>query len=74
MIVTQSRQHALAYYRGVTRYIDREGYSGLRALVAFSGELDIDGIKMTETSLNGFSETELPYRFDGFKLGRDPIP
>ena len=74
MIVTQSRQHALAYYLGVTRYIDREGYSGLRALVAFSGELDIDGIKMTEPSLNGFSETELPYRFDGFKPDGTPYP
>ncbi|WP_404924976.1 UvrB domain 3-containing protein [Mesorhizobium sp. ORM16] len=36
----------------------------MKALVAFSGELHIDGNTYTEAELNTFSETELPRRFD----------
>lgn len=39
MIVTSSRDHAMRYYFGVRDYIVEQGYSDLRALVAFSGEL-----------------------------------
>jgi type I restriction enzyme R subunit len=67
MVVTQSREHALKYYFGVRDYIKAQAYTGLKALVAFSGDLPIDGQTYTETELNGFSETELPGRFDGFK-------
>lgn len=67
MIVTQSREHALKYFRGVQTYIQAEGYADLKALVAFSGELELDGQSWTEAEINGFSETELPGRFDGFK-------
>ena len=67
MIVTQSREHALRYYFGVRKYIREQGYSDLKALVAFSGELELDGEIYTEADLNDFSETELPGRFDGFK-------
>ena len=65
MVVTQSREHALRYYFGVRDYIQRNGYSDIKALVAFSGELELDGETWTETTINGFSETELPRRFDG---------
>lgn len=65
MVVTQSREHALRYYQGVARYIEENGYHDLRALVAFSGPLTVDGETYTEAELNGFSETELPTRFDG---------
>ncbi|MCQ1856017.1 DEAD/DEAH box helicase family protein, partial [Neorhizobium galegae] len=67
MIVTSSRDHALRYYLGVRDYIAQRGYTDLRALVAFSGELPLDGEKYTEADMNGFAETELPRRFDGFK-------
>ncbi len=67
MIVSQSREHALRYYFGVRDYIKANRYSDLKAIVAFSGELGLDGETYTETVLNGFSETELPGRFDGFK-------
>jgi type I restriction enzyme R subunit len=65
MVVTQSREHALRYYFGVRDYIKTNSYSDLKALVAFSGELEVDGETWTEAALNGFSETELPRRFDG---------
>jgi type I restriction enzyme, R subunit len=65
MIVTQSREHALRYYQGVQKYLEKQGYADLRALVAFSGELEVDGVVWTEPAVNGFSEAELPRQFDG---------
>jgi len=43
---------------------ETKGYAGLRALVAFSGDLTIDGTVWTEATANGFAETELPKKFD----------
>lgn len=64
MVVTQSREHALRYYRGVRDYLSNNGYTDMKALVAFSGELELDGESWTEAAINGFSESELPRRFD----------
>ena len=64
MIVTQSREHALRYWQQLNRYIEDKGYNGLKALVAFSGDLEVDGNVWTEATANGFSETELPKKFD----------
>ena len=64
MIVTQSREHALRYWQQLSRYIEDKGYSGLKALVAFSGDLNVDGNVWTEATANGFAETELPKKFD----------
>ena len=72
MIVTGSREHALRYYFGVGDYIKKCGYTDLKALVAFSGELHSKGESYTEAAVNGFSETELPSRFDGFKPDDSP--
>lgn len=74
MIVTQSREHALRYYFGIKKYIREQGYADLKALVAFSGDLELDGETYTEADLNDFSETELPGRFDGFKPDGTPYP
>ncbi len=64
MIVTSSRESALRYYFALKAYIEDKGYRDLKALVAFSGELTIDGQTYTEAELNEFGETELPRRFD----------
>lgn len=72
MIVTASRKHAYRYFQGVNNYLQENEYSDIRALVAFSGELRVDGSTITERELNGFSETELPSRFDGFNSNGDP--
>src|SRR5690606_17888994 len=64
MIVTSSRESAIRYYFALKAYIEDKGYRDLKALVAFSGELHIDGSTYTEAELNEFSETELPRRFD----------
>jgi type I restriction enzyme R subunit len=65
MVVTQSRVQAFRYFQAIKKYIDDNSYQGVKPLVAFSGELDIDGNIYTETELNSFSETELPKKFDG---------
>lgn len=64
MIVTQSREHALRYWQQLNRYIEDKGYADLKASVAFSGDLTVDGNVWTEATANGFAETELPKKFD----------
>lgn len=64
MIVTQSREHALRYWQRLNDYIAAKGYADLKALVAFSGDLELDDQTWTEELANGFAETELPKRFD----------
>ncbi|MCP4474180.1 MAG: type I restriction endonuclease subunit R [Gammaproteobacteria bacterium] len=64
MVVTQSREHALKYYFAIKKYIEAKQYIGVKALVAFSGKLNMDGEIYTEAAINGFSETQLPEKFD----------
>ena len=69
MVVTGSRLSAVKYKRAFDRYIKDKGYTGIRALVAFSGTVedpDQPGSAFTEISMNnGIPERELPERFDG---------
>ncbi|MCR9126759.1 MAG: DEAD/DEAH box helicase family protein [Rhodobacteraceae bacterium] len=64
MIVTNGIEAAIRYWQHVSRYIDEKGYADLKALVAFSGTKEVDGIEWTEATANGFAETELPKKFD----------
>ncbi|GLZ00252.1 DEAD/DEAH box helicase family protein [Actinoplanes sp. NBRC 103695] len=63
MVVTGSREGALRLYTAINKYIETNGYTGCDALVAFSGELELDGVEVTEARLNGFGEGELPEKF-----------
>lgn len=65
MVVTASREHAIKTHQAITKYIEDQGYTDVRALVAFSSEIEVDGQSYTEVGINGFSETELPRQFDG---------
>jgi len=69
MVVTASRLSAVQYKRAFDRYIQSKGYTGIRALVAFSGTVedpDLPGASFTEVAMNdGLSERELPERFSG---------
>jgi type I restriction enzyme R subunit len=68
MVVTDSRAAAVKYKRAVDHHIREHKYTNIRALVAFSGEIDGE----TETSLNGFPESQTARRFKGeepFKRG-----
>lgn len=64
MVVTSSREHAVRYKLAFDEYIKEKGYSGIKSLVAFSGKLEVDAVEYTESSMNGFKETELPEQFD----------
>jgi type I restriction enzyme, R subunit len=64
MVVTGSREEAFRYHRAIRRYVEEQGYP-IGALVAFSGELVVDGDTYTEAEINQIAETELPGKFDG---------
>lgn len=64
MVVTSSRLHAVRYYKEFEKYIKKMGYEDeLGSLIAFSGTVDNNGDEYTETSMNGFKESELPKKF-----------
>ncbi len=64
MVVTSSREHAYRYYKQIKKYVEKNGYTDVNALVAFSGILQVDGEEVTEAGLNGFSEKQLRKEFD----------
>jgi len=81
MVVTDSIARAIHYYHAFQAYL-AERKSPYRAIVAFSGEHEYGGVKVTEASLNGFPSSliadkirEDPYRFlicaDKFQTGYD---
>jgi type I restriction enzyme R subunit len=81
MVVTGGIERAIQYYHAIRAYLgDRK--SPYRAIIAFSGEHDYGGVKVTEASLNGFPSSRIadeiredPYRFlvvaDKFQTGYD---
>lgn len=64
MVVTSSRLHAVRYKQAIDAYIKKKSYSGLAALVAFSGKvIDEKGLPWTEASMNSFSEAKTADEF-----------
>ncbi|MCK4414963.1 MAG: type I restriction endonuclease subunit R [Candidatus Eisenbacteria sp.] len=59
MVVTSGIQRAIQYYHAISEYL-RERKSPWRAIVAFSGEYEYGGVKVTEASLNGFPSSKIP--------------
>jgi len=81
MVVTSGIQRALQYYFAIRGYL-QERKSPYRAIVAFSGEHEYSGVRVTEASLNGFPSSHIadkiqegPYRFlvcaEKFQTGYD---
>jgi type I restriction enzyme, R subunit len=81
MVVTSGIERAIQYYHSIRDYLT-ERKSPYRPIVAFSGEHDYAGHKVTEASLNGFPSNQIaqkiqedPYRFlvcaDKFQTGYD---
>ena len=66
MVITASRQGAVKYRKAFDEYIEKKGYEGIHALVAFSGKVKLDGDEReyTESSINGISEDRLTKEFD----------
>jgi type I restriction enzyme, R subunit len=67
MVVTSSRLHAVRYKEAFDKYLKDKGYTDIKALVAFSGEVhdpDFPGKTYTEVGMNkGIKEKELPEKF-----------
>jgi type I restriction enzyme R subunit len=81
MVVTSGIERAIQYYHAIHDYLV-ERKSPYRAIVAFSGEHEYGGAKVSEASLNGFPSSTIrdriqedPYRFlvcaDKFQTGYD---
>ena len=81
MVVTGSIERAIQYFHAFKAYL-AERKSPYRAIVAFSGEHEYGGQRVTEASLNGFPSNQIadkiredPYRFlicaDKFQTGYD---
>ena len=81
MVVTSGVERAIQYYHAICDYL-AERKSPHKAIVAFSGERDYGGAKVSETSLNGFPSGQIadkiqqdPYRFlvcaEKFQTGYD---
>ena len=81
MVVTSGVDRAIQYYEAIKSYL-AERKSPHRAIIAFSGEREHGGGKVSEASLNGFPSSQIaekireePYRFlvcaDKFQTGYD---
>ena len=81
MVVTGSIERTIKYFHAVSDYLT-ERKSRYRAIIAFSGEHEYGGAKVSEASLNGFSSAKIvdriqedPYRIlicaDKFQTGYD---
>lgn len=65
MLVTASRPHVIRYKEEFDRYLKQQGYTDIKALVAFTAFTDRErGISYTESDINGFGERELPEKFE----------
>lgn len=61
MIVTPSRKHAVLYKLAVDEYLKKHGCN-FKACVAFTGTIEINGLKFTEEEMNSeFKEQGVPY-------------
>ena len=80
MVVTSGIERAIQYFHAMRAYL-AERKSPWQAIVAFSGEHEYGGAKVTESSLNGFPSSAIadriaedPYRFlvcaDKLQTGR----
>jgi type I restriction enzyme R subunit len=81
MVITSGIERAIQYFFAFKAYL-AERKSPYQAIVAFSGEHEYNGAKVSEASLNGFASSDIagniqkdPYRFlicaDKFQTGYD---
>ncbi|WP_281757677.1 type I restriction endonuclease subunit R [Helicobacter suis] len=63
MVITDSRKSALEYFKAFQAQLKQEGYPH-KALVAFSGEINLKGKTYSEASLNHMPETYTPKAFE----------
>lgn len=68
MVVTQNIETAIRYYKAITRLLEAQG-NPFKAMIAFSGTKEVDGIEYTESEINGFSDNDTKEIFDKNYVG-----
>jgi type I restriction enzyme, R subunit len=63
MVVTRSRESAVRMYHALVKATDDLGCPEYGVLVAISGDIEVDKVKVNEVGLNGMSEKEVPDAF-----------
>ncbi|PXW16531.1 type I restriction enzyme R subunit [Chryseobacterium sp. CBTAP 102] len=63
MVVTQSIESAIRYYKAFAELLMKKG-NPFKIVIAFSGTKTVDGIEYTEAQMNGFAESETKDKFD----------
>src|SRR5690554_2152338 len=63
MVVTQNIESAIRYFHAINKLLEAQGYP-FKAIVAFSGSKEVDGIEYTESDINGFSDNDTKDKFD----------
>jgi type I restriction enzyme R subunit len=63
MVVTSNIKSAITYYKAIVKELEKLNTS-FKAIIAFSGKKEIEGIEYTEESLNNFSSKDIPEKFD----------
>ncbi len=64
MVITSSREAAVRYRNEFERYIIEHNYGDIKALVAFSGKVTVDGKEYSEVGMNNIPENALKKEFD----------
>lgn len=64
MVVTSSRKAAVRYKEAFDRILKKKRITGVKALVAFSGEVEDGGKTHTEYGMNGFPSRQIPEKFE----------
>ncbi|WP_421889771.1 type I restriction endonuclease subunit R [Marinoscillum sp.] len=69
MVITQSIESAIRYYKAIQQILDSKGHP-FKVAIAFSGKKMVDGIEYTEAELNGFAEKDTRDKFaeDEYRL------
>jgi len=62
MVVTNGIDRAIQYFHAIKEYL-AERKSPYKAIVAFSGDKEYGGTKVTEASLNDFPSSQIPVKF-----------
>ncbi|EJO5347352.1 type I restriction endonuclease subunit R [Clostridium botulinum] len=81
IVVTGTKENAIKYYYAISEYLEKRK-TPYKPIVAFSGEYEFKGEKVSESSINGFSSNEIekklrhhPYRIlivaNKFQTGYD---
>lgn len=63
MVITQNIETAIRYHQAINQCLAEKG-NPFKAVVAFSGEKNVDGVVYTESQINGFDESKTKTVFD----------